>query len=86
MAPARSSGRRTRNKRKAQNAQPPEPVVESDNDELQTQCEQLFLDPMSGQPLQLYIEKDVENRDIISQEIVVRYSQPFPANNRSYRL
>ncbi|KAI0695545.1 hypothetical protein BC835DRAFT_1414829 [Cytidiella melzeri] len=70
MAPARSSGRRTRSKRKTQAVRPREPVVESDNDELQPQYEQLFLDPMSGQPLQLYIEKDVEHRDAIAHEIL----------------
>lgn len=72
MAPARSSGRRARSKRKAQNAQRQEPVVESDVDEQQPQVEQLFLDPMSGLPLQLYIEKDVENRDVLVESVIVR--------------
>lgn len=74
MAPTRSSGRRSqRNRRKAQNAAQLEPAVESDDDELKSQHEQLFLDPMSGQPLQLYIEKDVEDKDAIAEIIVVRH-------------
>ncbi|KAI0087957.1 hypothetical protein BDY19DRAFT_994383 [Irpex rosettiformis] len=70
MAPARSSGRRARTRRKAQNAPPQLPVVAEDEDELAPQYEQLFLDPMSGQPLQLYIDKDVEGKDAIAQQIV----------------
>ncbi|KAI0758347.1 hypothetical protein BC629DRAFT_1125756 [Irpex lacteus] len=69
MAPARSSGRRARTKRKAQNAPPQEPVTVPDVDELASQYDQLFLDPMSGQPLQLYIDKDVEGKDHIAQLI-----------------
>lgn len=71
MAPARSSGRRARTKRKAQNVPPQEPVVADDEDELAPQYDQLFLDPMSGQPLQLYVDKGVEDKEVISQLIVV---------------
>lgn len=73
MAPTRSSGRRTRNKRKTQTAPPRQPVIESDDDDEQPRdVEELFLDPMSGQPLQIYIEKDVDNRDVIAEGVVVR--------------
>ncbi len=80
MAPARSSGRRARTKRKAQNAPPQEPVTVPDVDELASQYDQLFLDPMSGQPLQLYIDKDVEGKDHIAQLITVRTLSHTEAN------
>lgn len=46
--------------------QPLPPSLPDDQD-----AEQLFLDPMSGQPLQLYIEKDVDNRDTLVESIIV---------------
>ncbi|KIP06616.1 hypothetical protein PHLGIDRAFT_90682 [Phlebiopsis gigantea 11061_1 CR5-6] len=62
MAPARTSGRR------AQRAQ----TSRKQNNQPQDNVEKLFLDPMSGQPLQLYIEKDVDSRDNLV-ESVIRY-------------
>jgi hypothetical protein len=35
------------------------------------ETQKLFLDPMSGQPLQLYVEKDVENRDSLIESAIV---------------
>ena len=39
--------------------------------EQQGEAQKLFLDPMSAQPLQMYIEKDVEDRDKIADAVQV---------------
>ncbi|KAH9855178.1 hypothetical protein C2E23DRAFT_751774 [Lenzites betulinus] len=69
MAPARSSANRAR-RDQAPHAPPPQnispPLDESNMDE------GLFLDPLMGTPLAIYVEKDVENRDEIV-ELVVKH-------------
>ncbi|KAI0743774.1 hypothetical protein C8Q80DRAFT_1183068 [Daedaleopsis nitida] len=69
MAPARSSANRARRDQpqhapQAQNVPPP---VEEENS-----SEDLFLDPLMGTPLAIYVEKDVENRDEIV-ELISKY-------------
>lgn len=64
MAPARSSRRNQAN-------QPPptrSTTSEVDNDVVNAE---LFLDPMMGVPLQIYIEKDVQDRDKLVDIITV---------------
>lgn len=39
----------------------------SDND--------IFLDPMLGSPLQIYVDKDIDDRNAITQLITVRFAQ-----------
>ncbi|KAH9484961.1 hypothetical protein JR316_0001865 [Psilocybe cubensis] len=64
MAPARSSTRR------GHPAQvPPAPVQNTETNDPNVNKE-LFLDPMLGTPLAIYIEKDVEDKDAISQLII----------------
>lgn len=68
MAPARSSTRRSATHgsqvpQSGQHAQDDDPVANKE----------LFIDQMLGTPLAIYIEKDVEDRDIISQLIVVSH-------------
>ncbi|KAI0769335.1 hypothetical protein BD413DRAFT_477758 [Trametes elegans] len=69
MAPARSSANRARRER-AQHVPPPQnmpaPADEQDS------VGDLFLDPLMGTPLAIYVEKDVENRDEIV-ELVVKH-------------
>jgi len=66
MAPARSSTRRG----------PPVPLPPADQNEdvndLNVNTE-LFLDPMLGTPLAIYIEKDVDDKETISQLITVSH-------------
>lgn len=65
MAPARSSTRRS--------AQvPPSGQQHAQDDDLVANKE-LFIDPMLGTALAIYIEKDVEDKDNISQLIVVSH-------------
>lgn len=68
MAPARTSNRRAQrdqnpNSAILNNAQPQQ-LVEQPKDDL-------FLEPMMGTPLALYVDKDVEDRDQIIQLITV---------------
>jgi len=65
MAPARSSTRRS-----AHASQVP-PSGQQDEDFISNK--DLFIDPMLGTALAIYIEKDVEDKDLISQLIVVSY-------------
>ncbi|KAF8149557.1 hypothetical protein B0H34DRAFT_734307 [Crassisporium funariophilum] len=63
MAPVRSSTRRGAHGNQPQAteaASPEDPNVNKD----------LFIDPMHGTPLQIYIEKDVQDKDTISQLII----------------
>jgi hypothetical protein len=63
MAPVRSSARR---------GGQPEPSPVHDADTLDpTANKSLFLDPMLGTSLSMYVEKDVEDKDVITQMIVV---------------
>lgn len=66
MAPARTSTRRSAH------AQVPPPGQQTQDDDLI--ANKLFIDPMLGTPLAIYIEKDVEDKDNISQLIVVSSS------------
>jgi len=66
MAPARSSTRRAQID---QNAVSHPSVSESDNNG--NVNEELFLDPMLGTPLAIYVEKDVEDRDVLVELISV---------------
>lgn len=56
---------------------PPPPLIQPQVMQPQSPAEQhgetqeLFLDPMSGQPLQLYVEKDVENKDALIESVIV---------------
>lgn len=66
MAPARSSARRAHPPPihptpPAENTEPDDPNVNKE----------LFLDPMLGTPLAIYIEKDVDDKDEISRLIIV---------------
>ncbi|KAI0829693.1 hypothetical protein BC628DRAFT_1358248 [Trametes gibbosa] len=69
MAPARSSANRAR-RDQAQHAPPSQnispPLDEHNSDD------GLFLDPLMGTPLAIYVEKDVENREEIV-ELVVKH-------------
>ncbi|KAF8800273.1 hypothetical protein BYT27DRAFT_7148951 [Phlegmacium glaucopus] len=64
MAPARSSTRRS-----AHGSQAPPPGQHAQDDDFIANKD-LFIDPMLGTALAIYIEKDVEDKDIISQLIV----------------
>ncbi|KAI0633415.1 hypothetical protein C8Q77DRAFT_1114840 [Trametes polyzona] len=67
MAPARSSTNRAR-REQTQHAPPPHnisPPLDEHNS-----ADGLFLDPLMGTPLAIYVEKDVENRDEIVELIV----------------
>lgn len=69
MAPARSSIRRAQHDQNAV----PRPST-SDNPSIIVN-EELFLEPMMGTPLQMYIEKDVEGKDALVDVITVSPSQ-----------
>ena len=82
MAPARALARRPQS----------DPILTSrpsasDNDVNVnvTVNEDLFLEPMMGTPLQMYIEKDVEDRDDLVDLITVRrvFSSPDVSNPRA---
>ncbi|KAF8971146.1 hypothetical protein BDZ97DRAFT_1651829 [Flammula alnicola] len=66
MAPARSS---TRRGPQPTPVPPTPPVHDADRDDPNTNKD-LFLDPMLGTPLAIYIEKDVEDKDAISQLVI----------------
>lgn len=63
MAPVRSSARRGGHPE-------PSPVHDADTQD-PTANKNLFLDPMLGTSLAMYVEKDVEDKDVITQMIVV---------------
>lgn len=67
MAPVRSSTRR------GAHPTPTPPIQDTDGDDPNTNKE-LFLDPMLGTPLAIYLEKEVEDKDNIAQLIIVSYS------------
>jgi hypothetical protein len=67
MAPSRSS---TRHATHLSPVSPTPPAGDAHDDDPAANKE-LFLDPMLGTPLAIYIEKDVENKDDISQLIIV---------------
>ena len=66
MAPARSSTRRG-----AQTASASHHEAAQDLQNDGHNATELFLDPNFGSPLQIYIEKDVDDKDILSQLIQV---------------
>ncbi|PPQ63735.1 hypothetical protein CVT24_004244 [Panaeolus cyanescens] len=67
MAPTRSSTRRAAH---PPSQPPPPPVPEQQPEDANINAE-LFLDPMLGQPLNLYIEKDVEDKEELTQLIII---------------
>lgn len=67
MAPARSSARRS-----AHGPQVP-PSGQHAQDGNLVANKELFIDPMLGTPLSIYIEKDVDDKEIISDLIVVSH-------------
>ena len=71
MAPARSSTRRAHPE---QNNNIPLHQQDSENNVVQD----LFIDPMLGVPLAIYVEKDVDDRDILVDLINVRRVASFP--------
>jgi len=70
MAPARSFTRR------AHADNPPPSVLDQVPDN--NAAQELFIDPMLGTPLAIYIEKDVEDREILVDLINVRYGASSP--------
>ena len=69
MAPARSSARRS-----AHGPQVPPSGQHAQNENLVANKE-LFIDPMLGTALAIYIEKDVDDKETISDLIVVSHSR-----------
>ena len=69
MGPARTS---TRRNQQIQIASARSAAPESNTN---VADEQLFLEPMMGTPLAIYVEKDVENRDVLVDIIVVSFCQ-----------
>jgi hypothetical protein len=67
MAPVRSSARR-----RTHGSQAPPSGHHAQDDDFVANME-LFIDPMLGTPLAIYIEKDVEDKDTISELIVVSH-------------
>lgn len=65
MAPVRTSSRRNQQNQNAS----ARPTVPDNNDAVVN--DQLFLEPMMGTPLAVYIEKDVEDRDSLVDIILV---------------
>ncbi|KAI0655972.1 hypothetical protein C8Q70DRAFT_922742 [Cubamyces menziesii] len=72
MAPARSSANRARREREHQAQHLPQPQDISPPVDEQNSPDDLFLDPLMGTPLAIYVEKDVENRDEIV-ELVLKH-------------
>jgi len=64
MAPARSSTRRGDHTSTAPTSHDPQQDDPNVNKEL-------FLDPMLGSPLAVYVDKDVDDREVVCQLIVV---------------
>lgn len=69
MAPARTSTRRTQ---RDQDASTRLTVPDISNGTID---EELFLEPMMGTPLAIYIEKDVHDRDVLVDLIIVSGSE-----------
>lgn len=65
MAPARTSTRRTQHD---QNASTRSADPDTNNGEAN---KELFLEPMMGTPLAIYVEKDVHDRDVLVDIITV---------------
>jgi hypothetical protein len=72
MAPLRSSARRAQ---VDQNINRPPSVHDQDTNDNVVQ--ELFIDPMLGNSLAIYIEKDVEDRDVLVDLILVRHVASF---------
>lgn len=72
MTPARSSTRRS-----AHGSQLP-PSTQHPQDSEFVVNKDLFIDPMLGTALAMYIEKDVDDKDVISQLIVVSLIRVCP--------
>lgn len=66
MTPARSSTRRTQPE---QNIPVRQPLQEQGNENIVN--DELFIDPMLGSPLAMYIEKDVKDKDTLVDLITV---------------
>ena len=83
MAPARSSANRAR---RDNTQQPPQSQNVSPPDEDANTSDDLFLDPLMGTPLAIYVEKDVDNRDEIVELITVcRLIHLYPRRRRVLR-
>lgn len=77
MAPIRSANRRAqRDHSQQQSITQPDPNHDPSQD--------IFIDPMMGTALQIYVEKDVEDRDTIVELIVV--CRIFLAKRRIHRV
>lgn len=74
MAPARSSANRARREREHQAQHVPQPQNISPPVDEQNPSDELFLDPLMGTPLAIYVEKDVDNRDEIVELVVVSHA------------
>ncbi|KAF9050184.1 hypothetical protein BJ165DRAFT_991140 [Panaeolus papilionaceus] len=70
MAPTRSSTRRAAHHAQQPPPPPPPPPVQEQQPEDASVNTELFLDPMLGQPLNLYIEKDVEDKEELTELII----------------
>ncbi|KAG6337095.1 hypothetical protein ID866_2006 [Astraeus odoratus] len=71
MAPARSN-RRTQHEQPVQLRNAPSDASTSNN----ASNSDLFLEPMMGTPLAVYIEKDVDERESLVELITVRMHTP----------
>jgi len=76
MAPARSSTRRGAHISPVS----PTPPVRDVQDDDPAANKELFLDPMLGTPLAIFIEKDVENKDDLSQLIIVGHIESLSSD------
>src|SRR5260221_14654839 len=79
MAPARSSTRRGAAHTSSTSHHETGQDLQNDGHN----ANELFLDPNFGTPLQVYIEKDVEDKDLLSQLIQVF---PFPESVQLLKL
>ena len=80
MTPARSSARRS-----AHGPQVP-PSGQHAQDENLVANKELFIDPMLGTALAIYIEKDVEDKETISDLIVVSHLRVESPSRRPPKL
>ncbi len=81
MAPARSSVNRAR---RDQTQHPPQPQNVSPPLDEQNSEDELFLDPLMGTPLAIYVEKDVENRDEIVELVSVCHPRAYSMLRRVF--
>ena len=81
MAPARSSANRAR---REQTQHPPQPQNVSPPLDEHNSSDDLFLDPLMGTRLAIYVEKDVENREEIARLISVRCPRVYPVHRRVF--